>query len=66
VIAVGKHCGTVLRPARTCTVTFAPEDFDWYVNLQGSPLADVTFTATATDGETASDTVTIVAWPWEQ
>ena len=31
VVAVGQHCGSLLRPARTCTVTIAPEDLDWYV-----------------------------------
>jgi hypothetical protein len=65
VVAVGGHCGSLLRPARSCTVTFSPEDFDWYVNLDGAPSAPVTFTATSTDGETDSDTVTVTAWPWE-
>ena len=37
VVAVGQHCGSLLRPARTCTVTFAPEDLDWYVNLDRAP-----------------------------
>ena len=65
VVAVGQHCGSLLRPARTCTVTIAPEDLDWYVALNRAPSADVTFTATSTDGETASDQVRIDAWPWE-
>jgi RNA polymerase sigma factor (sigma-70 family) len=66
VLAVGGGCGTILRPARTCSVTFAPEDFDWYANLDGAPFADVTFTATATDGESASTKVRITAWSWER
>jgi hypothetical protein len=65
VVAVGRHCGTLLKPARACDVTFSPEGFDWYVNLEGSPSATVTFTATSTDGSTGSDTETITAWPWE-
>ena len=57
VVAVGSRCGSLLRPARTCSATFGPEDFDWYVNLGGAASADVTFSATSTDGETASDKV---------
>jgi hypothetical protein len=65
VVAVGGHCGSLLRPARTCSVTFAPEGFDWYVDLGGATWADVTFTATSPDGETASEKVRVYAWPWE-
>jgi hypothetical protein len=66
VVAVGARCGSLVRPARTCSVTFAPEPFDWYVNLGGAASADVTFSATSTDGETASDKVSVFAWPWER
>jgi hypothetical protein len=66
VVAVGGGCGTIFRPARSCTVTFTPDDFDWYVNLAGAPYADVTFSATATDGETASTNVRVNAWSWER
>jgi hypothetical protein len=65
VVAVGSGCGSLLRPARTCPVTFAPVDFDWYVNLGGAPWADVTFSATSTDGEATSDKIRVYAWPWE-
>jgi len=44
----------------------APEAFDWYVNLDGAPSADVTFSAMATDGETASKEIPVDAWPGER
>lgn len=66
ILAVGPECGSILFPARSCTVTGLTQTFDWYVNLHGAPWADVTFTAATTDGQNASRKVRVDAWSGER
>jgi hypothetical protein len=66
ILAVGPECGSILFPARSCSVTDVTQTFDWYVNLHGARWADVTFTAATTDGQTASRQVRVDAWNGEQ
>jgi hypothetical protein len=66
ILAVGPECGSILFPARSCTVTGLTQTFDWYINLHGAPWADVTFTAATTDGQNASRKVRVDAWSGER